>query len=536
MDRPRFERLLTDPISRRRLLGAGLPLTSIAISLPGRPTFAAGPARTNRVGQPRFATSPFTLGVASGDPLPDGVVLWTRLAPDPLNGGGMGAELVEVRWEVAQDDRFRNVILAGTEIASPELAHSVHADVSGLEPGRDYVYRFEAGGVVSPVGRTRTTPAEQGPVDRLRFATVSCAHYEHGYFGAYRHLAGEEIDLVVCLGDYIYEYGTANDYAAGAAPVRQFATAETISLADYRNRYALYRSDPDLQAAHLAAPWVVTWDDHEVDNDYAGEHSADGERVDAFLARRAAAYQAYYEHMPLRPESMPVGPDARLYRRLRFGDLAEINLLDTRQYRSDQACGGGIAAPCDEVHDPARTLLGSEQESWLFDGLAGSGARWNAIAQQVMMARLDGDPSPETQLFSTDQWDGYPVARQRLLDHLHGAGVSNPVVLTGDVHSAWVADLKLDSDDETAPAVATELVTTSITSLNPLGGRLAFLLPSNPHFAYIDTRHGYTRHELTEERWQADFRAVASVETRDEPIETIASFVVESGAPGAVRL
>lgn len=533
MDRRLFERLLTHPTSRRRFLGAGLATATVAISRPGAPTYAAGDWRSFRLARPQFAANPFSLGVASGDPLPAGIVLWTRLAPDPLDGGGMAPEPVEVRWELAAEDSFRSIVQSGTEIATPELAHSVHADVTGLEPGRDYFYRFAAGGEISPVGRARTAPAANAPLNRLRFASVSCAHYEHGFFSPYRHLAAEEIDFTVCLGDYIYEYGMNTDYADGEEPVRLFPGNETITLADYRNRYALYRTDADLQAAHMAGPWIVTWDDHEVDNDYAGSFSEHEDPVDSFLTRRAAAYQAYYEHMPLRVDSMPHGSDARLYRRLRFGDLAEINLLDTRQYRSDQACGS-IVAPCEAAFDPTRTMLGTGQEAWLFDGLASSESRWNVIAQQVMMAQIDGDPSPGEQLFSHDQWDGYPLARQRLLDHLQAADVSNPIVLTGDVHSAWVADLKLDFDDQASPAVGTEFVTTSITSFNPLGGRLAFLLPTNPHFSYFNARHGYTLCELTPDLWRTDFRAVASVATPDEPIETIASFVVENGMPGAV--
>jgi alkaline phosphatase D len=535
MDRRFFERLLTHPTSRRRFLGAGITATTAALSYRGAPTRAAGGGRASRiVTRPQFAANPFALGVASGDPLPDGIVLWTRLAPDPANGGGMTPETVEVRWEIAADDTFADIVQSGTELATPELAHSVHVDVSGLEPGREYAYRFTTGDEVSPVGRTKTAPAANAPLDRLRFAAVSCAHYEHGFFTAYRHLAQEEVDFAVCLGDYIYEYGPKSEYEnAAGGPVRNVTGGETMTLDDYRNRHALYKSDADLQAAHAAFPWIVTWDDHEVDNDYAGSASENGDPVEAFLARRAAAYQAYYEHMPLRPESLPHGPDARIYRRLSFGDLAELNLLDTRQYRSDQACGG-VAPRCDASLDPAVTLTGPEQEAWLFDGLAGSNARWNVIAQQVMMAQLDGDLSPDEQLFNHDQWDGYPLARQRLLDHLQASGVINPIVLTGDVHSSWVADLKLNFDDETSPTVGTEFVTTSVTSFNPLGNRLRFLLPSNPHFSFFDLAHGYTRHEITPDLWRADYRAIPSVNEPEQPIDTTASFVVENGKPGAV--
>lgn len=534
MDRRRFEHLLTHPTSRRRFLGAGIVTATAAVSYRGAPTHAAGEPRPARlVTRPRFATDPFALGVASGDPLPDGVVLWTRLAPAPLDGGGMPPEPVEVRWELAPDESFTEIVQRGTAVAKPELAHSVHVDITGLESGREYAYRFTAGDAVSATGRTKTAPAAGAPLDRLRVAALSCARYEHGYFAAYRHLAGEEIDVAVCLGDYIYEYGQPGANGSDDEPVRRFPGGEAMTLEDYRNRHALYKTDAALQAAHAAMPWIVTWDDHEVDVNYAGDHSEQDDPVDEFLVRRAAAYQAYYEHLPLRPESMPRGPSARIYRRLTFGDLVEINVLDTRQYRSDQACGG-IAPRCDAALDPARTLTGPEQEAWLFDGLARSAARWNVIAQQVMMAQLDGGLLPGEHRYNQDQWDGYPLARQRLLDHLHEAGVRNPVVLSGDVHSAWVADLKLDFDDEASPTVGAEFVTTSITSRNPLGNRLRLLLLTNPHFRYFDLAHGYTRHEITPDLWRADFRALPSVTSPDVPIDTVASFVVENGKPGAV--
>jgi alkaline phosphatase D len=531
MDRRLFDHLLT----RRRLFGTGLSAATIAISRSGRPTRAANshpPARL--VTHPQFTGSPFTLGVASGDPLPDGVVLWTRLAPDAVNGGGMPPQPVEVRWEVATDDTFGAVVRSGAEVATPELAHCIHADVSGLEPAREYAYRFTAGDEVSPIGRTKTAPATDAPLAQLSFAAVSCAHYEHGYYTAYRHLAEEQLDFAVCLGDYIYEYGTDGVFGNGRdGPVRTVTGGETMTIADYRNRHALHKTDADLQAAHAAMPWIVTWDDHEVANNYAGSTSEDNEPVDAFLARRAAAYQAYYEHMPLRVDSMPRGPDALLYRRLTFGDLAEFNVLDTRQYRSPQPCGE-TGPRCDASYDPAVTLTGPEQEAWLFDGLAASGARWNVIAQQVVMAQVDAIPTDMGQFFNHDQWDGYPLARQRLIDQLQAAGTSNPIVLSGDVHSEWVNSLKLNFDDETSQSVGTEFVTTSITSHNALAPMLGYLRRVNPHIAYIDDHHGYTRCQITPDLWQTDFRAVDTVTDPVSGIETHASFVVENGRPGAV--
>ena len=531
MDRAHFEHLLRRSVSRRRLLGAGLGL--IAVSLSGRPTRPLAAPRA-RATAPVFGTNPFTLGVASGDPLPDGVVLWTRLAPDPLNGGGMEPVPVEVRWEVAADDAFSRIVQTGVATASPNLAHSVHVDVRGLEPGRPYVYRFLAGNEVSPVGRTRTAAALAAPPDRLRFAVASCAHWEHGSFAAYRHLAAEDLDLVVFLGDYLYDAAASEgSLPDDGAPVRRHPEGAAVTLEDYRTRHALYKTDPDLQAAHAAVPWVATWDDHEVENNYAADRSETGDPPDRFLAKRAAAYQAYYEHMPLRPESMPQGPDLRLYRRLTYGDLAEFSALDTRQYRTDQPCGAGAQPRCAAALDPNATMLGPEQERWLLAGLDASTARWNVIAQQVMMAELDTQLGPGEK-FATDIWDGYPAARNRILGHIMSRGIANPVVLTGDIHSTWVNDLKADFLEPDSTVVATEFVAPSITAFNPYARQLPFLLLGNPHVKYFDARHGYVRCELTADRWQTDICALETVADPAAPVATIASFVVEAGRPGAV--
>ncbi|HEX3157585.1 MAG TPA: alkaline phosphatase D family protein, partial [Gemmatimonadaceae bacterium] len=327
--------------------------------------------------QLRMREYPFTLGVASGDPTPDGVVLWTRLAPDPLRGGGMPPRRVPVRWEIAADEGFARIVQRGEALALPELAHSVHVEVRGLASDRVYWYRFITGGAASPVGRTRTAPAAGARLDRFALAFASCQSYQSGYYTAHRHLANEDVNLVVFLGDYIYEGGIDQ------GGVRRHTGPEIMSLGDYRDRYALYKTDPDLQAAHAAFPWTVTTDDHEVDNNYAGEIS---ERYDApqlFLQRRAAAYQAYYEHMPLRRSSMPKGPDLPLYRRLGFGDLLELNVLDTRQYRTDQPCGDSVTPHCAESLSPDATILGAAQERWLLDGLGASAARWNLLGNQL---------------------------------------------------------------------------------------------------------------------------------------------------------
>ncbi len=405
---------------------------------------AAGCSRQDR--GPSFSADPFTLGVASGDPSPDGFVLWTRLAPDPLNGGGI-ADDVAVRWEIASDDAFRQVVRSGTATASAELAHSVHVEVSGLEADRWYWYRFSAGDAESPAGRARTVPTPESMPDRLSLAFASCQHYETGFYTAYEHMAAEHPDLVFHLGDYIYE-GPARPR------IRAHRGEELASLEDYRNRYALYRTDPDLQRAHAACPWVVTWDDHEVDNNYAADVSEQPDvRREAFLERRAAAYQAYYEHMPLRASQIPQGPSMRLYRKLSYGRLAQFTVLDTRQYRTDQPCGDRTQPPCEGASDPAATLLGDDQRRWLFDALGGSSAEWNVIPQQVMMAQVDRMPGADVR-YSMDQWPGYAASRDRLLNFLAESRARNPVVLTGDIHTNWVNDLLLDFADPSSPAMA----------------------------------------------------------------------------------
>ena len=473
---------------------------------------------------------PFKLGVASGDPSPDGFVLWTRLAPDPLHGGGMPSEDVGVRWRVCSDQAMKTPVASGTATASKDWGHAVHVEVQGLQPNSTYWYQFDVGGEESPVGRTRTTPAGHVMPDQLRFAFASCQHYETGYFTAYKHMAEEDLHAVVHLGDYIYEGGAAKNKP------RKHNSPEIVTLDDYRNRYALYRSDVDLQAAHAAFPWIVTWDDHEFDNNYAADISEQPNIVTAqFLARRAAAYQAYYEHMPLRRSTLPHGPAMQLYRGVSYGRLAQFSVLDTRQYRSDQPCGDKRGVPCDGVFDPEASLLGDVQEKWLCDGLVASPARWNILAQQVMMARVDRTPG-EAVSWSMDQWSGYDAARKRLLQFFADRKVANPVVLTGDIHTNWVNDLKVDFDDENDPTVATEFVGTSITS----GGNGTAkpkstdgLLADNPFVKFYNAERGYVRCEVTPNEWRSDYRVVPKVTEKGSPCLTRASFVVESGKPGA---
>jgi len=479
---------------------------------------------------------PFTLGVASGDPALDGFVAWTRLAPDPIRGGGMPSRQVPVRWEIANDDSFRRIVRRGDALALPELAHAVHVEVGGLSAAREYFYRFVAGGDVSPVGRAVTAPALGAANVQLRFAFVSCQHYEHGYFTPFRHLSRDNVDVIVHLGDYIYEYGIANN---NPTPIRRHEGEEVITLKQYRNRFALYKTDSDLQAAHASAPFVVTWDDHEVDNNYADMISESNEPPAQFLARRAAAYQAYYEHLPLRRSSVPSGSTMRIYRRVPYGTLATFNVLDSRQYRSDQPCGDGRKPRCADATDANRTMLGSEQEKWLLDGLAGSTSRWNLLANQVVMGDNASRRPDDPQLtYPLDTWNGYVAQRQRVLDFLATRKPSNPVVLTGDIHVSLALDLRANWSNRAAPTVGVELVGTSISSGGD-GRQMTdygeLILANNPHMKFFDGRRGYVRCTLTRERLTAEYQIVPLVTRLGGTVETAASFVVEDGKPALVR-
>jgi len=518
-----LDELLLRGVSRRRFMAGGLALFA-APSVP----LIGQPRRT-----PTFAGPPFRLGVASGDPSPDGVVLWTRLAPVPLEGGGMPDEMVEVDWAVARDERMTEVVLDGTVVATPDTGHAVHVEVKGLESDRWYWYRFRSGSEVSRVGRTRTMPARGAQVDRLRIAFVSCQHYETGFFTAYRHMLEDDLDVVFHLGDYIYEYEGRDGRA------RKHTGDEIELLRDYRNRYALYKMDPDLQAAHARFPFIVTWDDHEVDNNYAAEVSEEeGFPAELFLRRRAEAYQAYFEHMPLRRSASPVGPRMQLYRQFSYGDLASFFVLDTRQYRTDQPCGDRSGAPCVEVRAADATLLGDVQETWLVDGLDRSPSRWNVLPQQVMMARVDRALGSDERI-SMDQWSGYEAARRRLMEFLATRRPANPVVLTGDIHSNWVNDLRVDYRDEALEVVGTEFVGTSISSGGDGGDTrpaTAGMLAENPSVRFFNNQRGYVRCAITPRLWTTDYQVLGYVTRQGSPVSTRASFVVEDGRPGAQRV
>jgi len=471
---------------------------------------------------------PFQLGVASGDPSSEGIVLWTRLAPDPLNGGGLPPEDIQVYWQVAHDEGMTKIVQKGVASAAADWAHSVHVEVDGLEPDRGYFYQFKVGNDVSPVGRTRTAPVAHQMLDRFRFAFASCQHYEAGYYTAYEHMAREDLNLVIHLGDYIYEG------KAGKNNVRSHIGDEIQSLEDYRNRHALYKTDLHLQAAHAAFPWLVTWDDHEVDNNYAGELSEKLDDPAVFLQRRANAYKAYYEHMQLRRVHLPHGPHLPLYRNVSYGSLVRFSMLDTRQYRTDQPCGDKRRAPCEEVTDPEATLLGPIQEKWLYKQLAGSQARWNVLAQQVLVADINRGSSTAPS-YAMDSWSGYAVARTRLMRHLADHPISNPIILTGDSHSNWVNELKIDFDDPQSPTVATEFGGTSISSkgdghVKP--AKIQKLLSENSFVKFHNDERGYVRCDLNQQKWTADYRVVDYVTRPGAPCQTRASFVVEDGQRG----
>jgi alkaline phosphatase D len=507
-------------ITRRSFLQA-LAAATVSPSLPACAQLAA----------PRFAADPFVLGVASGYPHPGGMVLWTRLA------GALEPAPYPVRWEIAADESMRGIVASGEARAEPEWAHSVRVEAKGLEPDRWYWYRFTAGDAVSAVGRTRTAPRADALVPRLRFALASCQQYEQGWFGAHRHIAADAPDLVAFVGDYIYESSWGREH------VRKHDAGEPTTLEDYRARYALYKSDADLQAAHAACPWIVTWDDHEVDNDYADQRAEDGMPQEQFLLRRAAAYRAFYEHMPLPARMQPRGADMRLHTQLGWGTLGRFFLLDDRQYRSWQSCprrgrGGSNTVDvdkCDGLADPGRSLLGPAQERWLEGALSASRARWNLLAQQTRMAQFDQKPGAGRRAW-TDGWDGYPAARKRLLDLLVERKIANPVVLGGDVHQFNVCDLKADFDDPASAVVASEFVGTSITSQGWAQERLEKFLPDNPHMKFVESRYrGYVRMQATAGELRAELRAMDTVKAPGAACSTLATYVVQDGRPGPQR-
>lgn len=468
---------------------------------------AWGQTAMARVGDDAY---PFGLGVASGDPSADGFVLWTRLAPHPLeDDGGMPPLPVQVNWEVARDDQFRTIVRTGQSIAVPQSAHSVHVELEGLEPGRDYFYRFHAGSETSPTGRTRTTPPQGADVSALRYAFTACQRYENGYYAGYRQMVADDPAIIFFLGDYIYEQA-----ARDGLPRRHNAEAAT-DLRTYRLRYALYKADPDLQAAHAAAPWMAIWDDHEVINNYSGGHH---EQLDdaTLMRRRAAAYQAYYEHMPLRRRSVPVGPDMHIYRALNWGRLAQFQLLDCRQYRDIASLEG------------SPSMLGETQEKWLHAQLSSSQAQWNILTQQMMMAEARRpDPKTGRNTPSLDGWDGYGAARDSLLAYWRDSNTKNPIAIGGDSHAFIASDLSIGD----GPVIAPAFVGGSLSSTS--GPDFDQMVEASPRVRFGESkRRGYTLVDVTPQTSLVSMRATLDATQADTPTNTLKQFVVESGVPG----
>ncbi|MEU2270812.1 alkaline phosphatase D family protein [Streptomyces olindensis] len=518
----------------------------------------AGPLAASLPARAADQAPAFLHGVASGDPLPDGVLLWTRVTPVPeaIPGSGLGPD-TEVSWVVARDKAFTTVVAKGSTTATAASDHTVKADIRGLEPATDYWFRFSAGGTDSPAARTRTAPAADAAVTNLRFGVVSCANWEAGYFSAYRHLAARgDLDAWLHLGDYIYEYGTG-EYGTRGTVVRPHAPAhEIVTLADYRVRHARYKTDPDLQALHAAAPVVAIWDDHEFANDAfsggAENHTEGAEGT--WSARQAAAKQAYFEWMPVRPAIA-----GTTYRRLRFGKLADLSLLDLRSFRSQQVkVGDG------EVDDPDRTLTGRAQLDWLKAGLKASDTTWRLVGNSVMispfaigslsadllkpLAKLLGLPQ-EGLALNTDQWDGYTDDRREILAHLRTNAIRNTVFLTGDIHMAWANDVPVDAGTyPLSPSAATEFVVTSVTSDNlddivkvPEGTVSAVASPviraANRHVHWVDTdRHGFGVLDLTAERAQMDYYVISDRAKRDATAQWSRSYRTRSGTQKVERV
>lgn len=484
----------------------------------------------------------FKLGVASGDPAPDGFVIWTRLAPSPHEpGSGMPMAAVPIQWQVAEDERFSRIVQSGEVVARPELGHSAHVEVAGLRPARRHWYRFVAGGEASPIGTAKTAPAAGAPVDRLRLGVAGCQHYEGGHFTAFRHLAEEEeLDAIFHYGDYIYEHspqrGCPRNSSHQRLCVRQHDTDEIYSVDDYRRRYALYKADSDLQAAHAAAAFLPTWDDHEIENNWAGEFDENGTPPAVFALRRAAAMQAWYENMPVRRAQFPSLGRVTMFRRLDYGRLLRIHLLDTRQYRTDQLCAPSQTDHCREPKDTGPShMLGPEQEQWLEQGLHG-GQRWNLIAQQVMLMPFSYPDSRSAGVVNTDSWSGYPEARQRLVRTIQDRKLTNVVVATGDVHKHHAGVVpSVEGDLESTP-VATEYVCTSVSSGGdgsdfPVGWD--GIPRKNPHTTLINDKRGYQVFDIEAGSWRTSVIAVEKVSVPDAPKRKIATLATQPTRAGA---
>ena len=529
------EPLLNVGVTRRTFLlgAASVAALSACGGSGGSDDGAAGPVSTTAAPSPPAAgltADPFTLGVASGDPLPDSVILWTRLAPDPLapdGGGGVPPGSIGVAWDVATDEDFSDLVAGGVATAADEHGHSVHVEVPRLEPATDYFYRFRVGDFTSPVGRTRTLPAADASPEQVRLAIANCQHFEAGFYAAYRSIAEDGVDLVVHLGDYIYELPAL----PGPGGDRSSAPAETpTTLEAFRLRYASYKLDPDLQAAHASAPFSLTWDDHEVSDNYMGDTLPSGAPAGEVRRLRAAAYQAWWENLPVRVEP-PDGPDLVVYHDVTFGDLARLYLLDERQYADIPPCRGETVpyddGNCAEVDEP-RTRLGAEQEAWLEDTAGRGGVTWNLLGTPVALAGIDVG-TDEAEYF-LDLWDGYPQARQQVIDLL--ATVDNPVVISGDYHQGMVLDVNEVPFDTDSPLVATEFMAPPISSVlfsQPVEAR-------TPQLHEQLDGHGYLLVTVTPGDVTADFRILDDVRDPESGIETVSTWRVDVGDPAATRL
>lgn len=503
------------------------PASSTTASTDGATTVPTSLAPPTSLGD-KLPGDPFTLGIASGDPDSSSVVLWTRLTVATSD------KPVPVGWEVAEDEAFTKPVASGVTAADASVMFTVHVLAEKLPANQWFFYRFQAGGYVSEVGRTRTLPAAGTADTTFVLASASCQNFETGYYHAHKDIAAQEPDAVLFLGDYIYEYEARPvDEATGI--VRSHLGPRLTTLDHYRVRYARYRSDPDLRAAHAACPWMVIWDDHEVENNYAGSVSAGQSTPEEFEAMRAAAYQAWWEHMPTRLPRPTPGEDYPIYRKVAIGDLATLFLVDGRQYRSDQVCGDrtlSLDPPCPEVFEPTRTMLGAEQESWLIDGLASTSSVWNVIGNQTILT----DVTLNGAVLNFDQWDGYPAARKRLVDAIASSGKTNTVVVTGDIHLAGVGDVATDRLSAGGVVVATEFVTTSISSDGNLPEGSQDVLTAFETIKYAeDKRRGYILHTISPTAWTADYRVVDNVKATNATVTTDASFTMAPDKPGAVR-
>lgn len=504
-------------LGRRQLLGRAAALAATQFLAGG---LHARPAETRA----RALVDPFALGVASGEPSGDGFLLWTRIA-------GLTEDRL-VGYEIAHDENFRRIVRQGREIAPAARGGAVHLEVRGLAAGRRYFYRFHHGDAVSRTGTVATIAAAP---DRVRLALTSCQHWEHGWFAAYRDMIANGVDAVLQVGDYIYER------SFGPGPnVRSFGAPDPRTLDEYRARHALYRSDADLAAAHAAMPFLVSWDDHEVENDYFADRAGYTADPQAFIRRRAAAYRAYFEHMPLRPSALRPDGSVRLYRSIAWGDLAAAHILDTRQYRTPSACVANGAAGdspithCAAAADVGGSMLGKAQEAWFDKTVAAHPVRWSLVTQQTFFSRLVLPTGPDS--LHPQFWDGYPAARERLLDALAAAGTRNAVILGGDVHSFWINDVKRDFSEPSSPTVATEIVTSCLASHN---GPEALFGPApqlNPHVRFRDNAHaGYVLLDIGREHIEGVARAVTNLADPASDCRTLHSFTIADRYPGAMQ-